>query len=148
MANWSCWSALNLLDLHADARLAGPWAAWVSRHVAACASCRAAAEELAAVPRLLKAAGSPEVPAGLAEAVLKELKAPSPARARVAEPGPPAFLAWRPGPTAALAMGYAAFLLVLETVPVLRGTALPSQAASLAAERAALERPAAEGARG
>lgn len=110
-----CWGTRAVLDLFVDDRLGEPQAGRVAVHLAACAACRAEADELAPLPSLKTAA--PPVPAGLMESILKkhaeEAEAPAPS--------------WRPSPAFAAAAAAAALLLVAQGVPgpTTRGAAKP-----------------------
>ncbi|TPW20131.1 MAG: hypothetical protein FD126_1995 [Elusimicrobia bacterium] len=102
---FSCWRTRVLLDLFVDDRLDEAQAGRIAEHIAACAPCRAEADELAPLPSLKDAA--PPVPAGLMESILKkhaeEAEAPAPA--------------WRPSPAFAAAAAAAALLLLAQGVP-------------------------------
>ena len=96
----ACWSSRNVLDLYVDGRLAPRAAGRVEAHLAACAACRREAEALKPI-RL--PAGSVSAPAGLADAILKQLEAG-------AEPARTAAPAWRLAPSQAAALVYLALL--------------------------------------
>lgn len=115
-----CWETRSLLDLFVDDRLEEGQAGRVAEHIAACADCRAEADELSPIPSLKTAA--PQVPAGLMASILKkhaeEVEAPA--------------LQWRPSPAFAAAAAAAALLLVSQGVPgpTTRGASKPAAAHS------------------
>lgn len=100
-----CWETRSLLDLFVDDRLDEAQAGRVGEHIAACADCRAEADELSPIPSLKAAA--PKVPEGLMASILEkygeEVEAPA--------------LQWRPSPAFAAAAAAAALLLVSQGVP-------------------------------
>lgn len=117
-----CWETRSLLDLFVDDRLDEAQAGRVGEHIAACADCRAEADELSPIPSLKSAPSALSevegVPAGLMASILKkhaeEVEAPA--------------LEWRPSPAFAAAAAAAALLLVSQGVPgpTTRGAQKPS----------------------
>ena len=114
-----CWGVRNILDLYVDGRLSAARETQVRAHLDDCAACRLQAKPMLGIRALLKRSGGPQVPAGLAEAILKRLEAePESAAAEAAEPW-----AWRLSPAQAAAMVYLALLAAGNA-----GPGLPSQA--------------------
>jgi len=113
MSLFRCWSTRNLLDLYADGRLTEGAAARIAAHLKACETCRLEAEAHRALPA--EFAEKVEVPAGLAEAILKKVEAGESAAPRLEMP--------RLEPAQALAALYLAVVVGGHALP---GT--PSQA--------------------
>ncbi|MBI5595129.1 MAG: zf-HC2 domain-containing protein [Elusimicrobia bacterium] len=101
-----CWSTENILDLFVDGRLAAAQEARVGRHLEACPSCRARAEELQ--PLAFKAAAPAQAPAGLADAILRRFNERSTA---------PAAPVWRLTPAQAVGLAALALLALSHGVP-------------------------------
>lgn len=107
IGTFRCWGTLAVLDLFVDDRLGEAQAGRIAEHLAACAPCRAQADELSPIPGASALSEVEGVPAGLVAAILKkhaeEVEAPA--------------LEWRPSPAFAAAAAAAALLLVSQGVP-------------------------------
>jgi len=126
MFRFRCWSVENLLDLFVDGRLAAARAGWVRVHLEACASCRAQAQELEDVRRMLRAqASSPAaVPEGLADAILEAWeKGGAPAAGEDWTVGLREMALW--SPARALALAYLGLVVSLHALPGAPSQGLP-----------------------
>jgi anti-sigma factor RsiW len=69
-----CWNVKNILDLYLDKRLTAGAASRVAAHLKDCESCAAEAEDLGGVSRFLGQDADIAIPAGLEQAILKNLE--------------------------------------------------------------------------